>query len=98
MSRQHGSSPESHERLRYNGIPAWVLMRYLVELGGRPIESSEPDLIVQGESWSARIRELPDRVVGSIRLASVEVTLRGDAATVATLAEALAVRTRRGGG
>lgn len=99
MSRQHEPAPESVVRSRYHGIPAWILIRYLVELGGRDEERRpNSDRIVVGDGWRARVSELADREVGSIRLASVDVELAGEPAAVERLAEALTVRTRRGGG
>lgn len=52
------------------GIPIWLVKSYLEELGGQ--ESGDR---VQGKGWSARLVQLEDYQIGSIRVGQVLLEL-----------------------
>ena len=53
-------------------IPLWLLRAYLEELGGQV----QADGSVAGEGWQARLTQLPDAEVGSLRIGQVRLELR----------------------
>jgi hypothetical protein len=77
--------------ITFSGIPAWLLIAYLVEMGG-----TEKDVgTVHGEGWTARLAS-DKRKVGSIAIGRVTVTIEGVAGdeTMAVLRK----KAQRGGG
>ncbi len=77
------------------GVPLWLLREYLVELGGR----AETDETVVGVGWRARLVQLDDYQIGSLRVGEVEVSVTGDAAALERLAAGLERKlATRGGG
>jgi hypothetical protein len=75
-------------------IPLWLLRAYLEELGGQV----QADGSVAGEGWQARLTQLPDAEVGSLRIGQVRLELTGEAAAVARLQHALKPKLLRAGG
>jgi hypothetical protein len=75
----------------FSGMPAWLLVAYLEELGG----TREGEDEVADERWSARlVRSKGGR--GSIKIGRVTVTIEGEEAE-GTM-EALRKKAQRGGG
>ncbi len=75
----------------FGGVPAWLLIAYLEELGG--IQGEEG--AVTGPGWVAGLASRGDSV-GGFRIARVTVTIEGPAAEEAMAA--LRVKAQRGGG
>lgn len=81
----------AREEALFTGVPAWLLVDYLVQLGG----ANGRDGSITGEGWTAQVTAIP-RAQGSLALGQVTVTIAGPRA-----AEAMAdlrVKARRGGG
>jgi hypothetical protein len=77
------------------GMTVWLLREYLEELGG----ASGPDGVVAGPGWSARLTQLEDHALGSLRIGQVRLELSGDEASLAELRRALTLKLMtRGGG
>lgn len=74
-------------------IPLWLLREYLEELGG----TAQSETVVAGDGWRAELVKLPDKVLGSLRVGRVELTLRGDPAALARLRPGLDRKTLRAG-
>lgn len=52
------------------GIPLWLVKSYLEELGGQDVADR-----VVGEGWSARLAQMEDYQIGSIRVGQVLLEL-----------------------
>ncbi len=76
------------------GVPLWLLQEYLEALGARP--GAAGGLV--GAGWSARLAQLRDYQVGSLRVGQVRVQLWGNPETIAPIRAALDRRLIRGGG
>ena len=92
-----------HERV-LRGIPRWVLVGYLEDLGGTLVEAeaglasgSEEDLVA-GDGWQARLTQLEDFKVGSLSSGQVRLQVTGDPDEVRGMLSRLAPRLFRGGG
>jgi hypothetical protein len=92
-----------HERV-LRGIPRWLLVGYLEELGGSSIEARddldllpEEDLVV-GDGWQARLTQLEDFKIGSLSSGQVRLVISGDPDEVRGMLSRLAPRLFRGGG
>ena len=77
----------------FGGVPAWLLIAYLEELGG--IEDEDEDGDVTGPGWVAGLASRSDSV-GGFRIGRVTVTIEGPAAEEAMAA--LRLKAQRGGG
>jgi hypothetical protein len=78
-------------QVTFSGVPGWLLVAYLVEMGG----TDRDDGSVRGEGWTARLAAYKAKV-GSIALGRVNVTIKGVRSD-----EAMAVlrkKAQRGGG
>jgi len=75
-------------------VPLWLLRAYLEDLGGQ----AQANGGVAGEGWQARLTQLADAEVGSLRLGQVRLELSGDEAAVARLQAALRPKLLRAGG
>jgi hypothetical protein len=90
----------SHQRV-LRGIPRWLLREYLEDLGARVASGdgadAEHDLLV-AESWQARLSQLDDYRIGSLRSGQVEMVVTGEPEVVRSVLVALEPRLFRGGG
>jgi len=90
----------SHQRV-VRGIPRWLLRRYLEDLGARAIDGdgadADHDLLV-AESWRARLSQLEDYRIGSLRSGQVEIAVTGEPDVVRFVLASLEPRLFRGGG
>jgi molybdopterin synthase sulfur carrier subunit len=75
-------------------VPLWLLRSYLEELGGW----RSGERAVQGDGWLARLEQVEDHQVGSLRVGRVRIALEGSPAALAALQPALEKRLIRGGG
>jgi hypothetical protein len=76
-------------------VPIWLLREYLVEAGGREL----PDGSVAGAGWHARLTQLDDFRIGSLRVGQVGLELTGDEAALAALRPVITLKlSTRGGG
>lgn len=55
-------------------LPLWLLQEYLVELGGDKIE----DRRVRGDGWTARLEQIEDLQVGSLKVGQVYLDVEID--------------------
>jgi hypothetical protein len=77
------------------GIALWLLREYLEELGG----TTGADGVVAGPGWEARLTQLEDHPLGSLRIGQVRLELTGEEAALAELRRALTFKLMtRGGG
>jgi hypothetical protein len=78
-------------QVTFSGIPAWLLVTYLVELGGAQDEEGT----VRGDGWTARLVSRTAQL-GGLVIGRVTVTIEGRAAeeTMAGLRK----KAQRGGG
>jgi len=86
-----GRRPPAGAEITFSGVPAWLLIAYLVEMGG----GEDGNEVVRGDRWTARLTS-GRRKVGSIAIGRVTVTIEGAAAeeTMAVLRK----KAQRGGG
>lgn len=83
------------------GIPRWLLRGYLEELGGRLVEgvsAADEEEVVAGDGWTARLTQIEDYRIGSLRSGQVRLTVEGDAAALDAMLRTLEPRLFRGGG
>lgn len=81
---------ERQERV-FGGVPAWLLVEYLVELGGEETDSTS----VRGPGWSATVAALPGPAA-AFSIGRVAVTIAGPEAE--RVMQELRQKALRGGG
>jgi hypothetical protein len=93
-----------HERA-LRGIPRWLLVEYLEDLGGTVVEMARDDGsaddeedLVAGDGWLAHLTQLGDYRVGSLSSGQVRLVVTGDPDEVRGMLSRLAPRLLRGGG
>lgn len=74
-------------------IPIWLLREYLEELGG-----ASRDGAIHGDGWVARLTQIDDYQIGSLRVGRVRLDLDGNAEVVEAIRPAIEKRLVRGGG
>lgn len=78
----------------YYGVPDWLMVEYLTDLGGREVATFE----VEGPGWRASIsKAIPNRI-GVLEVGGATVEFTGDDAALNALFEQLHKKTQRGGG
>lgn len=82
------------------GIPRWLLVGYLEQLGGvvEPHAPAPDEIVLAGEGWTARLTQIEDYQIGSLRSGQVRLTLTGASDAVDAILMALEPRLFRGGG
>lgn len=75
-------------------IPIWLLREYLEHLGGQ----SGADGWLGDVGWAARLTQIEDYRIGSLRVGQVCLELQGDAVAVAHIQEQLEPKLLRAGG
>ncbi|MCS6828902.1 MAG: DUF1952 domain-containing protein [Caldilinea sp.] len=78
----------------YYGVPVWLMLEYLTQLGGRPTGENR----MEGDGWRAELRPAPRRQIGSLSVGGATVVFAGEQATLDALFEQLHRKTLRGGG
>lgn len=101
----------THRRV-LRGIPRWLLRGYLADLGAQLAEpddgsaedargaasaDADYDLLV-GKGWRARLTQLDDYRIGSLRSGQVEMVVTGASEIVNAVLVRLEPRLFRGGG
>jgi hypothetical protein len=76
------------------GIPLWLIQDYLEQLGAR----QDLDGWLQGEDWRARLTQVEDYEIGSVRVGQVHLEVHGEAHAVEALLPALRRKLLRAGG
>jgi hypothetical protein len=76
------------------GIPLWLLREYLVEAGG----TAQGDHIVVGDGWQARLTQLQDFELGSLRVGEIRVEWEGEGEAFDRMRELLEQKLHRAGG
>jgi len=91
---------ETHRRV-LRGIPRWLLRGYLEDLGARAVDGDgtdgDRDLLV-AEGWRARLSQLEDYRIGSLRSGQVEMLITGEPSVIDAVLARLEPRLFRGGG
>lgn len=85
--------PVSYER-DVRGIPIWLLREYLEAEGG---EAGEQGRIL-GDGWTARLTQLEDYQIGSLRVGQVRIEIEGQPGAMAQLEQVMEKKLLRGGG
>lgn len=75
-------------------LPLWLLEEYLVELGGIQQDGG----IVQGEGWTARLEQVNDFQIGSLRVGQVHLEVHAETNAAEALLPALEKKLLRAGG
>ena len=75
------------------GIPLWLLQEYLEAEGGEAQESGE----ILGDGWAARLTQLEDYQIGSLRVGQVRIEIAGEAGPMAHLERVMEKKLIRGG-
>jgi len=76
------------------GIPLWLLQEYLQEMGG----ISQGYGRVDTPYWSARLTQMDDFQIGSLRVGQVEIKIEGEAEAMHQLQLVLEKKLLRAGG
>ena len=76
------------------GIPLWLLREYLEAEGGE----IRADGQIVGNGWAARLTQLDDYQIGSLRVGQVRVEIEGEPVPMAHLQEVMEKKLIRGGG
>ncbi len=76
------------------GMPAWLMRAYLEELGAAAGE----DGLLRADDWSARVEQVEDFVLGSLRVGQVRLRIDASEAAMAALLPSLEKKLLRGGG
>src|SRR4051812_13461414 len=96
-------SDAMHERV-LRGIPRWLLVDYLVDLGGTAVEIDDLSVVgpdedlVTGDGWQARLSQMEDFKIGSLSSGQVRLVVTGDPDEVRGMLSRLAPRLFRGVG
>jgi hypothetical protein len=76
------------------GIPLWLLREYLEEAGGVARNEHE----VRGDGWHARLTQLEDFELGSLRVGQVRLVISGKAEAMDELMPKVEQKLLRAGG
>jgi len=76
------------------GLPRWLMRAYVESVGGQ----RAADGAVVGEGWQARITQVEDYQIGSLRVGRIHLELVGDPAAVERTRRALQPKMIRAGG
>lgn len=82
------------QRREIRGIPLWLLRDYLLELGGE----SQADGAIAGQGWQARLQQIEDFQLGSLRVGQVALVLEVEAGAEDNILPALEKKLLRAGG
>ncbi len=90
--------PIERERV-IRGIPLWLVRGYLEDLGARPIgEPTRERITLTANAWTAKLEQVEDFQIGSLRVGQVRLGLTGEDAALRPMLAALEKRLFRGGG
>ncbi len=76
------------------GVPLWLMREYLEQIGGR----EQADGRFEGEGWRARLTQIEDYAIGSLRVGQARLEIEGEADAVARAQASLQPKLLRGGG
>jgi hypothetical protein len=76
------------------GIPLWLLRQYLEELGGQ----ADSEGAVSGTGWQARLTQVEDYQIGSVRVGRVRIEIDGVQDSLDRVLPALEKKLLRAGG
>jgi hypothetical protein len=91
-----------HERA-LRGVPRWMLVEYLEELGGTALttdngaDMADDEDLVAGDGWQARLTQLEDFRTGPLSSEQVRLVVTGDPDEVRGMLSRLAPRLSRHG-
>lgn len=75
-------------------VPLWLLRHYITEIGAQ----EHPDGWLHGKDWQARLTQVEDFQIGSLRVGQVRFDLQGDDAVIADIWRQLEPKLIRAGG
>jgi len=75
-------------------VPLWLLREYLESVGGQTADDGS----VVGDGWRARLAQVDDYQIGSLRVGRVRLELAGAPAAVEKTRKALEPKLIRAGG
>ncbi len=78
----------------YYGVPDWLMVEYLVDLGGRKVEQ----FVVEGNGWSAVVSKAVPNRIGVLEVGGATVEFSGDEDVLEAFFVELHKKTQRGGG
>lgn len=76
------------------GLPLWLLREYVESVGGQP----DADGTLVGDGWQARLTQVDDYQIGSLRVGRVRLQLTGTPAAIDRTRRALEPKFLRAGG
>ncbi len=82
----------------YYGVPDWLMVEYLTDLGGVETGSRTGMRVIDGDGWSAFIRKAEPKQIGSLTVGGSTVEFTGERQVLNALFERLHWKTLRGGG
>ncbi len=78
----------------YYGVPDWLTVEYLVDLGGRQTH----EFVVGGEGWTAHVSKATPNRIGVFEVGGATVEFTGDDDVLKALFEEFHKKTQRSGG
>ena len=111
LGKRHGNGSQSDRRRQYlsrrwrrrrmtqvdrviRGIPAWLMGEYLKELGG----TVEGNGRYTGPGWSARVEQIEDFQLGSLRVGQIRFQVEGEDEMMPDFLDGVEIKLLRGGG
>lgn len=88
-----GEETVTYER-EVRGIPLWLLREYLEAEGGEVGADGQ----IMGDGWTARLTQLEDYQIGSLRVGQVRIAIEGEPVPMAHLQQVMEKKLIRGGG
>ncbi len=76
------------------GIPVWLMGTYLQELGATQEDGGD----FQGDGWHAKVEQIEDFALGSLRIVQIRFQMQGEDAVMVDVQERLEKKLLRGGG
>lgn len=76
------------------GIPLWLLREYLEAEGGEVGADGQ----IVGPGWLARLTQIEDYQIGSLRVGQVRIEMEGEAEPMAHMEQVMEKKLIRGGG
>ncbi len=80
--------------MELRAVPLWLLRQYIVASGAQ----EQPDGWLHGDGWQARLSQIEDFQIGSLRVGQVRFELHGDATVIEAVWNELEPKLIRAGG
>ncbi|GAP13105.1 hypothetical protein LARV_00847 [Longilinea arvoryzae] len=82
------------ENRELRALPLWLMRDYLLELGG----VEKPDGSIEGDGWQARLTQLEDFSIGSLKVGQIRLEWQAEEAANARVWPILEKKLLRAGG